>query len=74
MAPTSGTGPALNYSLFTNSTRTTIWGDGTGSTGTITSSGTGSAQAISIFGRVPSGQGTVPAGAYQDTVAVTVTY
>lgn len=64
----------LNYSLYTNSTRTTAWGDGTGSTGTIANSGTGSAQAITIYGRVPAGQGTVPAGSYADTVAVTVTY
>jgi spore coat protein U-like protein len=64
----------LSYSLYTNSSRTTVWGDGTGSTGTIVNSGTGSAQAIPIYGRIPSGQGTVPAGSYSDTVAVTVTY
>ena len=73
MTPATGT-TALNYSLYTDSGRTTVWGDGTSTTGTIGDSGTGSAQAITIYGRVPSGQGVVPAGSYADTVAVTVSY
>ena len=73
MTPATGT-TTLNYSLYTTSARTTVWGDGTGTTGTIANSGTGAAQAIPIYGRVPSGQGSVPAGSYSDTVAVTVTY
>jgi spore coat protein U-like protein len=63
----------LNYDLYTNSTRTTIWGDGVAGS-TITGTGTGIAQASTIYGRVPLGQTTVPAGSYADTVAVTVTY
>lgn len=63
----------LNYALYTDSARTTVWGDGT--TGSaITGTGTGSAQANTIYGRVPSGQTTKPAGSYADTVTVTVTY
>lgn len=65
---------ALNYTLYTNSGHTIVWGDGTGTTGTISNTGTGSAQAMTIYGRVPSGQGTVPAGSYSDTVSVTVSY
>lgn len=64
----------LNYSLYTDSGRTTTWGDGTASTATITNNGTGSSQAVTIYGRVPSGQVTAPPGSYTDTVAVTVTY
>lgn len=64
----------LTYNLYTDSARSTVWGDGTGSTGTVTNTGTGSAQAFSIYGRVPLGQSSVPAGSYSDTVAVTVTY
>ncbi len=65
----------LNYALYTETTRTTIWGDGVGgTTGLITGTGDGSAQASTIYARVPSGQTTLPAGSYSDTVAVTVTY
>ena len=62
----------LNYALYTNSGRTTLWGDGTDGAA-VTGTGTGSAQASTIYGRVPSGQSSLPAGAYADTVVVTVT-
>jgi spore coat protein U-like protein len=61
----------LNYALYSDSSRTTVWGDGVGET--IDGTGTGTAQSTTIYGRVPSGQ-TVPAGGYADTVNVTVTY
>lgn len=64
----------LNYALYTNSTRTTIWGDGVAPTATIAGTGTGALQTTTIYARVPNGQGTVPIGAYADTVAVTVTF
>ena len=64
----------LNYNIYTDAGRTTVWGDGSGSTATIANTGTGIAQAVTVYGRVPSGQVTVPPGAYADTVAVTVTY
>lgn len=66
----------LNYALYTDSLRSTVWGSGvTGtSTSTITGTGTGTAQANTIYARVPSGQTGLPAGAYADTVGVTVTY
>jgi len=65
----------LNYALYTDAARTTIWGDGAGgTTATITGTGTGTAQASTIYARVPSGQTGLPAGSYTDTVVVTVTY
>ena len=64
----------LNYSLYTDAARTTVWGDGTNSTGVITNTGTGTAQNITIYGRIPGSQTGVPAGDYKDTVSVTVTY
>jgi spore coat protein U-like protein len=65
----------LNYALYTDSGRTTLWGDGAGgTTATVSDTGTGAAQAKTIYGRVPSGQSGVPAGDYADTVTVTVTY
>ena len=64
----------LSYNLYTSAARTTIWGDGTASTGTFAGTGTGAAQSVTVYGRVGSGQTSVPAGAYADTVTVTVTY
>jgi spore coat protein U-like protein len=65
----------LNYALYTDSARTNLWGDGTTlSTQAITGTGTGTQQDSTIYGRVPSGQTSLPAGAYTDTVNVTVTY
>ncbi len=64
----------LNYSLYTDSGRTSVWGDGTGSTALLAGTGSGSAQAVTVYGRVPSGQISAPAGSYADTVSVTVTY
>ncbi len=64
----------LNYNIYTTTARTTVWGDGTSSTSAITGTGSGTAQSVTVYGRVTSGQTSVPAGSYSDTVAVTVTY
>lgn len=65
----------LNYGLYTNSTRTMVWGDGLlGATTAFSGTGSGAAQTNTIYGRVPLGQTSVPAGSYADTVTVTVTY
>ncbi|HSH56545.1 MAG TPA: spore coat U domain-containing protein [Halomonas sp.] len=62
----------VGYQLYQESDRTTIWGDTVG-TDTVASTGTGSEESFTVYGRVPS-QVTPPAGAYTDTVTVTVTY
>ena len=64
----------LGYNLYTSGAYSTVWGDGTASTGLLTGTGSGSAQSITVYGRVSSGQTGVPAGSYADTVAITVTY
>lgn len=69
----------LNYDLYTSSARTTIWGDGSGGTQTVTDSLTLSLLgAVTwdhvIYGRIPAGQTTVPPGSYADSVTVTLTY
>ncbi|HYI48983.1 MAG TPA: spore coat U domain-containing protein [Allosphingosinicella sp.] len=64
----------LNYNIYTTAARTVVWGDGTGSTATIGGTGSGSAQAVTVYGRVAGGQTSVPIGSYADTVSVTVTY
>ncbi|WP_431048049.1 Csu type fimbrial protein [Roseateles sp. L2-2] len=63
----------LGYQLYLDSGRTTVFGDGTASSSTKSGTGSGSAQSISVYGRVPSLAGVVP-GAYTDTVTVTITY
>ena len=69
----SGTS-TLNYSLYTTASYATVWGNGTSGTAAIAGTGTGNAQVLTIYGRIPSGQNNAPVGAYADTVSVTVTY
>ena len=74
----------LNYNLYTSAARTTIWGDGTGGSGTVAAlvvQGNGkflnnnSSRNFSIaaYGRIPAGLDAVP-GAYSDTITVTMSY
>ena len=62
----------LNYTLYSDSNRSTVWGN---TVGTNTVSGTYAlAQApYTVYGRIASGQ-VVPAGSYSDTITVTITY
>lgn len=60
----------LNYALYTDSARTTNFGGAN----TISGTGSGSAQASSVYGRVASGQTTVPSGSYADSVTISLTY
>lgn len=71
-AMTSGSN-SLAYQLYVDSGRSSIWGDGTGSSATSSGTGTGSTQTIPIYGRISSLSGVVP-GSYTDTVTVTITY
>jgi spore coat protein U-like protein len=61
----------LSYSLYSDSGRTTVWGN-TPATG-VDHTGTGTATNITVYGRVSAGQ-NVPAGSYSDTVLATVTF
>jgi len=62
----------LNYQLYSDTNRTTIWGNTTG-TDTVTGSGTGVAVDHTVFGAVPAAQ-VVPAGDYADTITVRIYY
>lgn len=63
----------LDYALYTDSGRTTLFGDGvTGAT--VDDTGTGSQQSKTVYGKVLASQQSAPAGSYADTVTVTVTY
>jgi len=69
------TGPAsalLGYALFSNAGHTVNWGQTIG-TDTVTGTGNGAAQALTVFGQVTAGQFVAP-GAYTDTITATVTY
>lgn len=74
-------GNLLNYNLYTDSTRSTVWGDGNSAAavpGTISTSilslvclpGT---RNTTVYGRVPGSQ-NVGTGIYADTIVVTVTF
>jgi spore coat protein U-like protein len=62
----------VSYSIFKDTGRTSNWGDVVG-TDTLTGTGSGVAQTINVYGRVPAQAGVTPA-TYTDTLTVTVTY
>jgi spore coat protein U domain-containing protein, fimbrial subunit CupE1/2/3/6 len=69
------TGPAsalLGYALFSDAARTVNWGQTIG-TDTVTGTGNGAAQAITVYGQATAGQFVAP-GAYTDTITATITY
>ncbi len=69
-----GSGALLPYELYRDAARTQRWGNVLNST-TASGTGTGAAQNLTIYGRVPPAAGTsTPPGAYSDTITVTITY
>jgi spore coat protein U-like protein len=63
----------INYSLYSDASRTVNWGN-TPSTDTVdVASATGAAENHTVYGRISAGQ-YVTAGSYSDTITVTVTY
>lgn len=69
---TTGNYTYVSYEMYRDSSRSIRWGNTVG-TDTLSGTGTGSAQTLTIYGRVPSPQ-TPPAGNYSDTVTITITY
>lgn len=75
----SSGGNTLNYNLYTDSAHLSVWGDGTGATSISTDgysfnllSGP-KTKNYTVYGRMSVGQ-NVPAGAYSDSITVTVSY
>jgi spore coat protein U-like protein len=62
----------INYTLYSNSGRTTVWGNTVG-TDTVAATGNGAAQNYTVYGRIPAQTSPAP-GSYTDTITVTVTY
>jgi spore coat protein U-like protein len=74
----SGPSTGLDYNLYTDSSRTVVWGDGTNGTQTLSdgfvlSSSTETRQ-YTVYGRIPAGQTQCPVGTYNDSIIVTLTY
>lgn len=69
------TGPAsavVNYGLFQNAALTTNFGNTVG-TDTVAGTGIGTAQTITVYGRVPAQSSPAP-GSYADVINVTITF
>jgi spore coat protein U-like protein len=65
----------LNYDLYMDAARTSIWGDGTSGTAHYVNNNPPNGQpfTLTVYGRIPAGQ-DVSAGAYADSVTATVTF
>ncbi len=65
----------LNYNLYLDAAKSTIWGDGTGSTSIYSNPSTPVNQnvTVTIYGSVPARQ-NAKVGSYSDTVTVTINY
>ena len=69
-----GAGPGVvQYQIYRDPGPANIWGNGTAGTVTRTGTGTGVAQGIPIYLRVPA-QGAHAEGTYRDTVTATLTF
>ena len=75
-----GGGYTLGYNLYTSNTYSNVWGDGTGSTSTVSGSmtlyffaPTGSAT-LTAYGQIPAQQDAGVSSAYTDNIIVTVSY
>ncbi len=61
----------LNYNLYTDATRTAVWGDGTGGTAIV--NGRGKIGNHAVYGRIPARQNAY-VGSYSDIITVTLTF
>lgn len=72
-------GNALGYNLYSDSARTTVWGDGTGSTQTVPGlmkvkpSTPSLTDNLTVYGSVPALQDAA-VGAYSDNITITLSY
>jgi spore coat protein U-like protein len=65
----------LQYTIYTTTARTTVWGDGSAGSATVAGQGTGVVQTITVPGTIFAGQATTATpGNYSDTVNITVTF
>lgn len=62
----------LGYSLFRDAAQTLNWGNTVG-TDTLTGTGNGSSQSLTVYGQIPANQYVTP-NSYADTITATVSY
>jgi spore coat protein U-like protein len=62
----------LNYQLYSDTNRTTVWG--TTPSARVTGVGTGTAVPHTVYGSVPAKQANIAQGIYGDTITVTIYY
>jgi spore coat protein U-like protein len=65
----------LTYNLYTDAARTSIWGDGTGSTSSYRQFAppNGKTVTVTVYGRIPAAQ-DVSAGSYADTITAIINF
>jgi spore coat protein U-like protein len=68
-----GSSNYLNYEIYSDSSRTTVWGNSGGSLVALGAAPSKTARNVTAYGRVTANQ-DVPAGSYSDTVTATVTF
>jgi len=69
----------LRYQLYLDPARTSLWGDGSGGSGTVSISGvvnptTPFRQALTVYGRILARQPRALAGSYADQITVVLNY
>ena len=68
---TGNTGTTMQFQLYSDSGRATLWGNSSGSW--VSGTGNGNAQSLTVYGQVPA-QTTPKPDTYQTTITATVTY
>lgn len=65
----------LNYNLYTTVADTTVWGNGTAGTATVTAHVTGNNSPVNatVYALIPAKQNVI-AGSYSDSIVATVTF
>ncbi len=72
-AMSDGSGKYLDYELYTDSARSTEWGNTVGTDTINNPSASAGGNDETVYGRIPGGQ-YVAAGTYSDTINVTITF
>jgi spore coat protein U-like protein len=76
MANVAAANTFINYEVYQDTGRTSVWGTGDGGsrrTG-VDLNGTGSIVSVTMYGRIPPGQLGATAGTYNDTLVSTVNF
>jgi hypothetical protein len=61
----------MQYNLYTTTGRTTVWRNAAGSWQSGTGAGMGTANPLTVYGRVAAGQQNLAVGNFSDTITVT---